>query len=256
MARTLSRLAKVSPADIWKFVRDPGMIPVLLAAPPASSPVAAICRLFPEVKREQAEDLRLAFLQDHDFFKAVDQIMVPRRKRRAIWRDWYEFLYIMVRVHAPSLFVETGVFDGQSSSVILRAMEENGRGKLISIDLPATEEIAGSTHRMQETTLPPGCQPGWVVPDYLKGRYDLRLGDAKVLLPQVFGAFPRVDVFFHDSLHTYEHMYFEYTTSWPYVVPGGLVISDDIFWSKAFHQFCRENNRPYVRVGGFGAVRK
>ncbi|MBK8915712.1 MAG: class I SAM-dependent methyltransferase [Phycisphaerales bacterium] len=256
MSRVLTRLAKTSPADIWKFLSDPGMIPVLMSAPPSSAPIDAVARLFPDAPSEQLAALRLQFLMDHDFFRAVDQNMVPRRHRRAVWRDWYEFLYMLVRILKPGVFVETGVFDGQSSSVILRAMEENGRGKLISIDLPATDAIAGSTHRMLETTLPPGCQPGWVVPEYLRGRYDLRFGDARVLLPEAFKSFPEVDVFFHDSLHTYDHMYFEYTCAWPHVARGGLVISDDIFWSKAFHQFCRENNRPYVRVGGFGGMRK
>jgi hypothetical protein len=38
---------------------------------------------------------------------------------------------------------------------------------------------------------------------------------------------------------------------------GGLLLSDDIYWSSAFHKFCRQNSKTYTRVANvFGAVRK
>ena len=57
---------------------------------------------------------------------------------------------------------------------------------------------------------------------------------------------------------TFEHMYFEYMTAWPYLKEGGILVSDDIFWNAAFHKFCREQHRSYwyVRNCGFGATRK
>ena len=38
----------------------------------------------------------------------------------------------------------------------------------------------------------------------------------------------KIDIFFHDSLHTYDHMMFEYLTSWDYLKEGGVLFSDDI----------------------------
>ena len=65
-----------------------------------------------------------------------------------------------------------------------------------------------------------------------------------------------IDIFFHDSLHTFEHMYFEYKTAWPHLSEAGILLSDDIYWSSAFHRFASEVGRPYLRVGRLGAVRK
>ena len=76
------------------------------------------------------------------------------------------------------------------------------------------------------------------------------------MLPKMLEEFGEVDVFFHDSLHTYEHMIYEYQTAWPYLSPAGLILSDDIFWSRAFHEFCKNKGRQYVNIRGFGAVRK
>jgi len=105
-----------------------------------------------------------------------------------------------VRFARPRMVLETGVFDGRSSAVILQALHDNDNGTLVSIDLPATDTIDGSTHRMQDTSLPPGCQPGWAIPDYLRGRHRLELGDSKELLPALFEEYADVDIFLHDSL--------------------------------------------------------
>jgi hypothetical protein len=77
-----------------------------------------------------------------------------------------------------------------------------------------------------------------------------------VILPELFEQYPEVDVFFHDSLHTFELPYFEYTTAWPHLPTGGVLLSDDIFWSEALHRFSKENSVTYVRVGEFGGIKK
>ncbi len=143
-----------------------------------------------------------------------------------------------MRFGRPEIVFETGVFDGQSS--VLQALEDNGAGRLVSVDLPATSTVDGSTQCMRESSLPAGCDPGWAIADRLRGRQRLILGDSKEWLPRLFTEHPTVDIFIHDSLHTFEHMYFEYSLAWRHLPPGGLLLSDDIFWSAAFHRFCRE----------------
>jgi predicted O-methyltransferase YrrM len=152
--------------------------------------------------------------------------------------------------------VETGVFDGESSAVILQAMSDNGEGKLVSIDLPAVETIHNSTEHMRETMLPPGCSPGWAIPDFLRARHRLELGDSREILPRILGEFGAIDIFFHDSLHTFDHMSFEYVAAWRALRAGGFLLSDDILWNSAFHTFCRGIGTPLVRIGGFGAAKK
>lgn len=109
---------------------------------------------------------------------------------------------------------------------------------------------------MPETILPFGCQPGWLIPEYLKPRHRLVLGDSRQLLPKMLIEYPRIDIFFHDSLHTFDHMYFEYSAAWSHIEDGGLLITDDIYWSTAFHRFCKEQKSKYVRIESFGATRK
>lgn len=47
-----------------------------------------------------------------------------------------ETLYTIIRIRKPDIVVETGVAQGVSSTFILQALEDNGRGQLYSIDLP------------------------------------------------------------------------------------------------------------------------
>lgn len=236
------------------------MLPILLAAPAASSNVNAILSLFPDLTRASSESCRLQFLRNNRFFEELNKKFVEKRHRRTSCEGWNEFLYMAVRFSKPQVVFETGVFDGQSSAVILQALSDNGDGILVSVDLPAIETIKGSTHLLRETTLPPNCRPGWVIPDYLREHHRLVLGDSREVLVQLFKEYPKIGIFLHDSLHTFKHQYFEYTTAWPHLSGGGLLLSDDIFWSPAFHRFCREIGKRYTRLesfgAGFGAVRK
>jgi predicted O-methyltransferase YrrM len=198
----------------------------------------------------------MEFLKNSEFFAALNERMLEKRMRHVRWPAWSEFLYMAVRFSKPSVVVETGVFDGRSSAVILRALLENGGGDLISIDLPALRSIHNSTDDMPNATMPSGCDPGWLVPEYLRSRYRLMLGDSRQLLPHVLQEYPQIDIFFHDSLHTFDHQYFEYNTAWPHLSERGLLLSDDILWNQAFHTFLKRHGRGYGRIDGFGAARK
>jgi predicted O-methyltransferase YrrM len=240
------------------------MIHVMMERPPASSITEALSFLFEDANPETITTLRRELIRNHRFFNEINAKFVEKRNRRLHCEGCREFLYLVIRFRKPNVVLETGVFDGTSSAVILQALCDNGSGTLVSVDLPAAEKaIPLSTDTMRETTLPPHCQPGWIVPDYLRERYRLVLGDSKSMLPQLLEEYSTIDIFLHDSLHSFEHQYWEYTTAWPYLSKGGLLLSDDIFWSPAFHRFCREKRRPYVYLarvgavkGGFGAARK
>lgn len=257
MQKYMQKLANVSLAKLWGLISKPWRISVLLTAPSIIPNINAVLSLFPDLALSSVEACRLEFLRNSKFFEELNKKMVEKRHRRIICREWDDFLYMVVRFLKPQVVFETGVFDGKSSAIILQALNDNNDGLLISVDLPAVEAIKSSTNYMLEATLPPGSQPGWVIPDYLKKRHRLVLGDSKILLLQLFKEYAKVDIFFHDSLHTFEHQYFEYTTAWPYLSEGGILLSDDISWSPAFHRFCKKKSKNYKRLrGGFGAVRK
>ena len=166
-------------------------------------------------------------------------------------------LYCCVRLLRPRRVVETGVFDGVSTCVILKALaDDGGDGRLVSIDLPPHAPVPGSTDKMAATTLPPGQRSGWLVPDGLRARWTLHEGAARELLPAVLDASGGLDVFFHDSLHTTAHMTWEYDVAWPAIVGGGLLLTDDVFWSTAFWRFCRRRRVRGVVARGMGIARK
>jgi predicted O-methyltransferase YrrM len=150
-------------------------------------------------------------------------------------------LYALVRRVRPAQVIETGVAQGISTTFILSALRRNDRGRLSSIDLPnrspdgSLDPVSGVRDR---TYVPPGRSSGWIVPRDLRERWDLSEGKAEQLLPTLQGA---VEIFFHDSLHTPAHMRFEFEWALGHLVPGGVLVSDDIHWNEAFTEFLRRN---------------
>jgi transposase-like protein len=156
-------------------------------------------------------------------------------------------LYVLVRALQPDVVVETGVASGVSSAHLLLAMAENGKGTLHSIDLPNVGE---------GVALPPGKAPGWIVPDQLRDRWDLQLGDSRDLLPKLLGSLKWVDIFFHDSDHSKESMIFEFEAALPKVRAGGLILSDDTNYNDAWDEFCARHALVCNRVVHMGVTRK
>lgn len=168
----------------------------------------------------------------------------------------WRLLYYAVRLLRPAAVIETGVFDGISTCFLLKALADNGAGRLVSIDVPPRAPVRASTDRMRFTALPAGCAPGWLVPDRLRERWTLELGSSRERLPACLARLGAVDVFFHDSLHTATHMRWEMEAAWPALAPGGLLASDDVFWNAAFWSFCRRHGVRGMVARGMGMVRK
>jgi predicted O-methyltransferase YrrM len=136
-------------------------------------------------------------------------------------------IYVLVRLWRPQVMVETGVFYGAMSAMILHAMERNEAGKLYSIDLP-----------LEADGLSPSLRGG-LVPESLRSRWTLILGDSRDELPRLLGGLGSIDAFNHDSLHTTRHMTWEYETAWPFLRHGGLLSSHDTLLTPSWKRFCR-----------------
>jgi predicted O-methyltransferase YrrM len=133
-----------------------------------------------------------------------------------------------VRALAPERIVETGIANGVSSTYLLLAIRKNGKGRLHSIGL------------RDPAFLPAGREPGWLVPSWLRGPWQLEIGNSLQILPAALSRFGTIDMFIHDSLHTYEHMLWELEIAYPAVRRGGLLLSDDALWNSAFQDFARK----------------
>ena len=138
-----------------------------------------------------------------------------------------QFCYVVCRALRPEVVVETGVGYGVTSSFILKALAVNGRGILHSVDLPpigeGAEELVGS-----------------LIQKSLASRWRFHRGASKRVLPGLLRQLDRVDLFLHDSLHTYANMLLELTTVEPHLSRPSVVVADDIGDHPAFARWAAQ----------------
>ena len=157
-------------------------------------------------------------------------------------------LYAVTRSIGAQSIIETGVLHGLSSVFVLQALQDNtSNGRLISIDYPSPYEHGPSNADGFDDTLPPGYPSGWIVSDSYRRCWDLRLGRSRDLLAEAVDDLGELDLFVHDSEHTFETMMFEFETVWPALRRGGVLIADNIPVNTSFFDFCRAVQRiPFV----------
>lgn len=158
-----------------------------------------------------------------------------------------KFLYFIVRMAQPETMIETGVAHGMSSWTILNAMHKNKKGKLYSIDLPNYDL---KVYNVENFT----GKPGWVVPDILRERWELQLGASEQLLPALKKKLGSIDIFFHDSDHSYKNIYYECAETFDAVKKDGLFICDDAHQNMAFEDFVNEKKIHGVQFANKGAA--
>lgn len=167
------------------------------------------------------------------------------------------FIYALVRALKPAIVLETGVASGMSSSYILAALEANKNGRLYSIDLPhESEKLQQKSQKTIEQHSLPKEQTGWLILNELRSKWTLRVGKSSEVLPALLKDLGQIDIFLHDSAHTYENMMFEYETVWPYLKDGGVLVSDNIDYNRAFSDFSRRVQAKKFEYGSFGAIVK
>jgi predicted O-methyltransferase YrrM len=141
-------------------------------------------------------------------------------------------LYALVRSLRPSIVLETGVANGHSSFFILNAMSANGHGTLHSID------------RSPEV----GC----LLSGGERERWRLHVLQPKGLrknLLQILDAVPPIDLFLHDSDHSYFWQSFEMRAALKKLSARGVLASDDCDCCYAFLDVCQQANlRPAFLV--------
>ena len=171
------------------------------------------------------------------------------------------YLYAVLREVRPRVAVETGVANGFSTAFSLLALQANGDGHLHSVDLPrevGRDYEPGTFHEGEgRAGIPPGSEPGWLIPRELKERWTLILGRTQEELPPLLERLGTIDSFMHDSEHSFECMWFEFNAAWPALRTGGVLLSDDVNSTEAFRRFAAEQSRRPVRLApGMALLRK
>jgi predicted O-methyltransferase YrrM len=170
-------------------------------------------------------------------------------------RDDALFLYWLVRQLNPKMIVQTGVSNGLSSAFMVLALVKNGAGgRLRAIDLPAVFNPDDPSWTVKGTVygvaIPQGKSSGWMVPDAYRDRIEVWSGDAKALMPKLVDEVDSIDLFFHDSDHTYDHMMFEFQEAKRKLNNGGLVVADDVSWNASVWDFADEWKVPAYNFRG------
>jgi|ERR1035438_8222465 hypothetical protein len=188
-------------------------------------------------------DVDLAFLGFSTWRSRLERVVSAVRDGRdgqgGISFDDGMVLYGLARALSPDYVVETGIAAGVSTAFFGAALIENGHGRLYSIELPAGATNGrvledGSLYTWQEGGV------GWAIPGEIRrllaGRHRIILQDVRSALPELLLELPYVDLFFHDDLHTPDHMLWEYQAAWAKLSPRGVLVSDDV--NHGWIRFC------------------
>ncbi|QFZ18522.1 class I SAM-dependent methyltransferase [Saccharothrix syringae] len=123
-----------------------------------------------------------------------------------------ELTYLLIRSRRPAFVVEIGALDGWSTSWILRALRDNGTGRLLTLDRVAN---AASL----------------VPPDLAGDRWEFRAGDARAL-PADWVA--EAGYLFIDAEHSARFARWYLAEVLPRLAPGTAVSVHDVFRRSAF----------------------
>ena len=129
-------------------------------------------------------------------------------------------LYALTRWRRPAVVVESGGFLGMSSAFLLKALVDEGltTAKLYSIEW--SED----------------CDQGALIPHELRSQFvPLRGKVEDFVRSDELPSF--IDVFLHDSSHSYRHMLWEFRQFWRRLRDGGLLVSHDVHMNAAFPEF-------------------
>jgi hypothetical protein len=148
----------------------------------------------------------------------------PRRHVSATEAHWGRRLgwYALVRALGPERVVETGTHLGLGSCAIAAALLRNGHGRLTTIDVdPDAGQLIG---------------PPWAEV------IDRRIGSSVELLAELGD----VDIFVHDSLHTYEYETAELAAVSPHLRDGAVILSDNAHDSSALSDWAERSGLQYL----------
>jgi Methyltransferase domain len=148
----------------------------------------------------------------------------PRRRISATEPHWARRFgwYALVRAAQPAHVVETGTHLGLGSCAIAAALLRNGHGRLTTIDIDA--------------------EAGYLIGEPWAEVIDRRTGSSIDILAELAD----VDMFLHDSLHTYDYEAKELAAVEPNLRVGATILSDNAHDSSALSDWAERTGRHYL----------
>lgn len=160
--------------------------------------------------------------------------------------DMCTAIWCTVRHTRPEVVMETGVAHGVSSRVVLEALNLNDRGHLWSIDVANPLNL--QVHGQEGAAVTEACRPRWT---YVEG-------ESRRRMPSLVAEVGKVELFVHDSLHTFKNTLFEMEQAASVMPPGGVMLIDDIRSHDGFATFARRHPEYKTilvsTLDGIGAV--
>jgi len=139
----------------------------------------------------------------------------PHWARRSGW-------YAIVRAAEPDHVVESGTHLGLGSCIIAAALLRNGHGRLTTIDIDP--------------------DAGYLIGEPWASSIDRRIGNSLDIL----GTLRNLDMFVHDSLHTYDYETRELTAVEPNLRANGIILSDNAHDSSALSDWAERSDHHYL----------
>jgi predicted O-methyltransferase YrrM len=131
-------------------------------------------------------------------------------------------VYSIARIMKPTIIFETGVANGHSTYLLLHALLKNGRGQLYSTDIsPNAGSLLANKDRINWRLM---------VIDTARKKSSFREAVNKV---------SQIDLFVHDSDHSYRWSKFEYETVLTKMASDSVMASDDVHGSYSFIDFAK-----------------
>jgi len=159
-----------------------------------------------------------------DYARLRRPSLLPRELALSARGPWW----VITRLRKPRLVVETGVWYGLGSAMLLRALELNAQegheGRLISFD--------------------PDTTGGWLVPDRLKPQWRwVRATTEDALQSSLEGQ--QVDFFIHDTPSNYARERAEFEAARRHAAPGAVLLSSNGENTPALRELSAEHGLPY-----------
>lgn len=176
-----------------------------------------------------------SFLSGVELESVLSEIVRIGRADQGVHPEEAAILYALVRAIKPTLVLETGTFSGYSTTEIARALHANQSGHLLTVDIDINT----------------GC----LVPEELKPLITFYRGiTSHEFSLRLAKSDERVDIFFHDSLHTYMNTMGELIWFSPFYQHDCLIICHDakMDWKpeygvgRAVREFAEALCMPYL----------